>query len=151
MKIQKAVKRYTAFVASGVLVLTAIMLAVFAAMGKMDGTVLLGAAWGAGFSVLNFFLMGLAVQSATEMPVEPRAEAQAAADDDPPEKQPLTDDAKRIKARIQRSYTLRMFMMVIAAVVALVAPCFHTVAAMLPMLFPRIVILFQGILNKKEV
>lgn len=149
MKIQKAVKRYTAFIAGGVLLLTAVMLAVFAAMGKLDATVLLGAAWGACFSVLNFFLMGLAVQSATEMPVEPVAEDPDAAEEgkDPP----LDEDAKRIKARIQLSYTLRMAMMVVAALVALIAPCFHTVAAVLPMLFPRIVILFQGFLNKKEV
>lgn len=149
MKIQKAVKRYTAFIAGGVILLTAVMLAVFAALGKMDWTVLLGAAWGVGFSVLNFFLMGLAVQAATEMPVEPVNEDPEAGEEakDPP----LDEDAKRIKSRIQLSYTLRMAMMVIAAVVALVAPCFHTVAAVLPMLFPRIVILFQGFLNKKEV
>lgn len=153
MKIQKAVKQYTAFIAGGVILMTAVMLAVFAAMGKMDVTVLLGALWGVCFSVLNFFLMGLSVQAATEMPVAPTetadAEATDANGDAKPE--PLPEDAKLIKRKIQTSYTLRMLMLVVAALVALIAPCFHTVAAVLPLLFPRIVILFQGILNKKEV
>lgn len=153
MKIQSAVKRYTAFIGGGVLLLTAVMLAVFAALGQMDVTVILGALWGAGFSVLNFFLMGLAVQAATEMPVEPTASPadKEEAVEDAQQEQPLAEDAKRIKRKIQLSYTLRMMMMVLAGVIALAAPCFHTIAAVLPMLFPRIVILFQGILNKKEV
>lgn len=150
MKIQKAVKQYTAFIAGGVILLTAVMLAVFAVLGKLDITVVLGALWGVCFSVLNFFLMGLAVQAATEMPVAPNA-ADDQEEDGEQKKQPLPDDAKRVKRKIQTSYMLRMAMLVAAAVVALIAPCFHTVAAVLPLLFPRIVILFQGFLNKKEV
>lgn len=86
------------------------------------------------------------------MPVEPTASPadKEEAEEDAQQELPLAEDAKRIKRKIQLSYTLRMMMMVLAGVIALAAPCFHTIAAVLPMLFPRIVNLFQGILNKRR-
>ena len=64
LKIDKTVRRETLFVAVYTVILSALMEAVFLLIGKWDYTVLLGNLLGAGGAVLNFFLMGLTVQSA---------------------------------------------------------------------------------------
>ena len=50
---------------------------------------------------------------------------------------------------MQLSYTGRMLMLVVAAVIGLAAPCFQTVAAILPLVFPQIIIRIPGVMNKE--
>ncbi len=115
MKIQKPVLIQTRNIALGELVLCALMCIIFAICGYFDYTVILGALYGGAWAVLNFFLMGLAVQKA------------AAAE----------EGAKGI---IQRSYALRSFLTLAVAAAGILLPCFHFLAALLPLFFPQLTV-----------
>lgn len=149
MKMEPAVKIETLRMTVGVTILTALMLAVFLIIGMFDMTVLWGGLLGAAFAVLNFFLMALGVQKAAELmngvqlpPEEEPAEGEEAAE------KPLSPQAIKAKQKMQLSYTGRMLMTVVFAIVALLVPGIHPVAALLPLLFPRIVITIQGLVQK---
>ena len=45
---------------------------------------------------------------------------------------------------MQVSYSLRMLMLVAAAVLGLLLPCFHPLAVVIPFLFPRLIIQVVG-------
>lgn len=109
----------------GTLVLAAVMVAVFGVLGlagvcRFRYTIPLAAAVGSGVTVLNFALMCLTMQKAVA----------------------VSQDAARVRGIIQLSYNGRMFMMAAWCIAAWWAPCFHFVAGALPLLFPRLVILF---------
>ena len=90
-----------------------------------DYTVLLGGIGGGVIAVLNFFLMGLAVQKAAS----------------------ATDEgAARMK--LKASYSQRFMMMILWVIVAIVAPCFQFVAGIAPLLFPGTGLKFVGIFHK---
>ena len=92
-----------------------------------DYTVFLGGAAGGIVAVLNFFFMGLAVQKA------------AAATD---------EDSARM--RIKASYSQRMMIQMLWVIIAIVAPCFHFVAGIVPILFPGTGIKIAGIFHNKK-
>ena len=147
MKVQPAVKRETAKIAIGTGILTVLMIAVFLILRRFDWTVVTGALLGYAAAVGNFFLMALTVQkvAADTKPLPPEEDAQPEDEAAEPEEKPLSEDAKRGKQRIQLSYTLRMLGMGVIAIVGVALPCFHSVAVLLPMLFPRIVIAVLGL------
>ena len=64
MKVDAAVKKTTMQIGAGTLIGTGLMLLVFALLGRLDYTVVLGGLLGCAAGVGNFFLMGLAVQQA---------------------------------------------------------------------------------------
>ena len=64
MKLQKSVLREVRHIAIGTVACAAVQLAVFALLGRLDGTVWLGTAVGAGFAVFNFVLLGFTMQLA---------------------------------------------------------------------------------------
>ena len=144
MKVQPEVKAETKRIAMGVLVLTALMIAVFLIVGKFDYTVLLGAALGSAAAIGNFFLMALTVQHAADsMPVlPPQSEKEQDGEDgeDKPEK-PLSAEARQAGRKMQASYLLRMLGMAGVAIMGAALPVFHPVATLLPMLFPNAVII----------
>ena len=115
LNVQKAILDETRHIALGVLAADVIMCVVFLLLGQFDYTVVLGTIWGSVFAIGNFFCMGLGVQNAMEM----------------------EDGAKRY---MQKNYTLRMFFCVAGMAVAVKAPFFHSIAALVPFLFPKIVI-----------
>lgn len=115
MKIDPTVKKETGHVALGVLVGTGIMIAVFALLKKLDGTVIFGALLGSAAAIANFFCMGISLQKALA-------------------------DPDRAKAMVQRSYTLRMLGMVAVMVIGFALPYFHKVAVVIPFLLPGITI-----------
>ncbi|MGN1013786.1 MAG: ATP synthase subunit I [Butyricicoccus sp.] len=117
IKIEQAVKDETRHIGIGVGAMCAVMLVVFAVIGRFDYTVLLGAVLGGGFAVLNFFLMALAVQRSVS------------------QRDPAT--AKKIT---QSSYTKRLLLLAAVLVVGIKVPYFHWVATILPLFFPRITI-----------
>jgi len=119
-KIESAVLRETGYVGCWVLILSILMQAVFLLIGKWDWTVLTGNLLGGFAALLNFFLMGLGVQQAAGK-----------------------EDAKDVKRVVQVSYSLRMLLVGVFAVVGVVSPWFHSVAAVVPLLFPRIGVLFR--------
>ncbi len=150
MKVQPAVKAETKKIALGVSVLTVLMVAVFLVIRQFDHTVLLGAVLGYAAAVGNFFLMALTVQKVTEgMPALPKREQEEEAEEEEGE-QPLSDEAKQAGKQMQLSFLLRMLMLGGVAVVAITAPIFHPLAALLPMLFPRVVIALRNVFDSKQ-
>ncbi|MBE5769780.1 MAG: ATP synthase subunit I [Clostridiales bacterium] len=155
MKIQPAVKQETAWIAGGVMILTGIMVLVFVILGKFDYTVALGAVYGAAIAVLNFFLLGMTVQKAAEemhgvqLPPEEEKE-DAGSEGEAKNEAPENPHVREAKKKMQLSYYGRMLMTMVAAALALVLPIFHPIAALLPLLFPRIVIFIRGMIQGKK-
>ncbi len=130
-KLQPAVKRETKNVAVstavGVLLMWLVYAVLHAAMPDkvpFDYTVILAGIGGGAVAVLNFLWLGVTVQKA----------AAAGADD--------------ARLRLKASYSQRMLFQMLWAVAAIVAPCFHFVAGLLPLLFPSVGIKIRGIIKK---
>ncbi len=126
MKVDQTVKRETKYIAFVALLLSVVMEIVFVLFGRWDYTVLLGNLLGASVAVLNFFLMGLTVQGAVEL------------------------EEKEAKERMKLSMTLRNLMLMAAAVLGLLLPCFNAVAAIIPLFFVRIAVALRPIFIKDE-
>ena len=90
-----------------------------------DYTVILGGIGGGVIAVLNFFLMGLAVQKAAS----------------------ATDEGTA-RMKLKAIYSQRFMMMILWVIVAIVAPCFQFVAGIAPLLFPGTGLKFVGIFHK---
>ena len=90
-----------------------------------DYTVILGGIGGGVIAVLNFFLMGLAVQKAAS----------------------ATDEGTA-RMKLKASYSQRLMMMILWVIAAIVAPCFQFVAGIAPLLFPGTGLKFVGIFHK---
>ena len=125
MKIEPSVKKETGILLVGTLILCAIMVCVFWLVHKFDYTVVTGALLGGLASVLNFFVMGITVQNA------------------------VGKSPEEAKKKIQISYTVRMFALLVVLGVGVYLPYFHWLAVLLGALFPRITILFRSIALKR--
>ena len=90
-----------------------------------DYTVILGGIGGGVIAVLNFFLMGLAVQKAAS----------------------ATDEGTA-RMKLKASYSQRFMMMILWVIAAIVVPCFQFVAGIAPLLFPGTGLKFVGIFHK---
>ena len=132
-KVQPAVKKETGKVSAitgiGLLIMWIVFGVLHAFMPQkvpLDYTVFLGGAAGGCVAVLNFFFMGLAVQKAA-----------AATDED------------TARMRIKASYSQRMLIQMLWVIIAIVAPCFHFGAGIVPLLFPGTGIIIAGIFHTK--
>ncbi len=125
-KVDPVVLKETRYIALTVLILSALMQAVFLILGKWDYTVLLGNLYGAALAVGNFFLMGLTVQKCLTM--EP-------------------DDAKK---RMKLSQQGRLLMLLVFCMIGAALPCFNTIALLVPQFFPRIGVTIRGLTMKGE-
>lgn len=123
-KVDPVVRRETIYIAVSMLALSVIMELVFLLLGYFDYTVPLGNLLGGGIGVLNFFLMGLGVQSAVGL------------------------DEKAAREKVKFSMTMRYLMIVAAAAIGIIAPCFNTAAAIIPLFFNRIAIAFRPLFAK---
>ena len=92
----------------------------------LDYTVFLGGIGGGAVAVLNFFLMGLAVQKAES-----------------------ASDEGTARMKLKASYSQRFLMQILWVILAIVAPCFHFVAGIAPLLFPGTGIKIMGIFHNK--
>ena len=92
----------------------------------LDYTVFLGGIGGGAVAVLNFFLMGLAVQKAAS-----------------------ASDEGTARMKLNASYSQRFLMQILWVILAIVAPCFHFVAGIAPLLFPGTGIKIMGIFHNK--
>ena len=92
----------------------------------LDYTVFLGGIGGGAVAVLNFFLMGLAVQKAAS-----------------------ASDEGTARMKLKASYSQRFLMQILGVILAIVAPCFHFVAGIAPLLFPGTGIKIMGIFHNK--
>lgn len=125
-KIDKTVQKETGYIALWVLIFSALMQATFLVIGKWDLTVLFGNLLGGALAVLNFFLMGIGVQKA------------------------VRKEEKEARDLMKLSQTLRSFLVLVVVIVGIVLHCFHTVAVILPLFFPRIAVAIRPLFMKKE-
>lgn len=125
-KIDPTVQTETKFIAGVVLIASAVMEGVFLLLGAWDLTVLWGNLLGAAATVLNFFLMGLTIQKALDKSEE--------------------DARKQMKA----SQSLRLLLLLLVAILGATVDCFHLVAVLVPMLFPRIGVSIRALQNKEK-
>lgn len=124
-KIDPTVKKETAYIGISVLILSALMQAVFLIIGKWDYTLLLGNIFGGAVAVLNFFLMGLTVQSA------------------------LGKEEKDARNTMKLSQMGRLLLLFAVAMVANFAPVFDLISTVIPFVFPRIAIMFRPVFNRR--
>ena len=126
--VKKETKRVVMITGAGVIlmwILFAILHFTMPDKVPFDYTVFLGGIGGGVIAVLNFFLMGLAVQKAAS----------------------ATDEGIA-RMKLKASYSQRFMMMILWVIVAIVAPCFQFVAGIAPLLFPGTGLKFVGIFHK---
>ena len=125
MKLQAASKRELTRIAVGTISLTLVMILALYLLSLVGvGTfewsrILIGAVLGSAIAIGNFAVLCLTVQKAVDI-----------------------TDQKRMRAKFQLSYNMRMLVQGVWVVVALMVPGIHVVAGALPLLFPHAVILF---------
>lgn len=125
MKLQSASRKEIARISLGVLVCDGIMVAGLFLLsqfgvGSFDlGRILLGAACGSAVAILNFVLLCITVQSAVDI-----------------------GNKRKMKARFQLSYNLRMAMNACWVVAAFLIPQVHFLAGAAPVLFPNVVLIW---------
>lgn len=126
--VKKETKRVSISTTTGVVLMWIAFAVLHFAMPQkvpFDYTVILGGLGGGIIAVLNFFLMGLTVQKVA-----------------------ASTDEDFARSRMKASYSQRMMLQMLWVVVAIVAPCFHFVAGIVPLLFPSIGIKLMGIMKK---
>ena len=127
MKVDNTVKRETKYIAYFCVVLSLIMQALFILLKKWDYTVVLGNVLSVSVAVLNFFFMGLSVQKSLSME---------------------QGDSKKL---MKSSQGFRNAVVFVTAAVGAAAPCFNTIAVIIPLFFPRIAVSFRPFVKEKEV
>ena len=131
MKLQAASRRELSRIAIGTLVCDAVMIAALfllslVGVGRFEPfRILLGAACGSVVAVANFAILCLTVQSAVEI-----------------------ENKKKMKARFQLSYNIRLLLQAGWVVLCFVLKPIHFVAGAAPILFPNVVIFFLQSRNK---
>jgi len=123
MKLQPSSRREIARITAGILVCDGIMIAGLLLLSQFGiGTfdllrILLGAVCGSIVAVLNFTILCLTVQSAVEI-----------------------ESKRKMKARFQLSYNIRMVLQAVWVVACFAIPQIHFIAGAVPVLFPNVVI-----------
>ena len=130
MKVDKTIKKETLYLVYGILILSALMQAVFLIVGKWSIFVLIGNIIGGGVSALNFFLMGLTIQRS------------------------LKEEAEDAKKRMKVSQQLRTLMVFVIICIAAILTVYDVVpeeettpyilSLILPLLFNRIIIAIRS-------
>ena len=119
LKINQTVWRETRYIAVWVLILSALMQAVFLIIRQWDLSVLWGNLLSAALAIGNFLLLGITVQQAVEKP------------------------EKDARSLMRMSQSLRMLLMFAVLAVGVAFPVFHTWACIIPVFFVRIALFFR--------
>lgn len=131
MKLQSASRKEIRRIALGTLACDGIMIAGLFLLSQFDmGTfdlprILLGAACGSVIAIINFTILCLTVQSAVEI-----------------------DNKRKMKARFQLSYNIRLVLQAGWVVACFAIPQIHFVAGAAPILFPNVVIFYLQSKNR---
>lgn len=120
-----AVIRETKYILFFTLALSIPMQAIFIVLKSWDITVLLGNLLSGGFAVLNFYLMGKAVEKA------------------------VSKDEKEARAIIKKSQSLRQLMLFVVVGIGALVPIFNIWTSVIPLLFPRIAIALRPLFGNK--
>ena len=123
-RLDSVVIKETKYMAAWVLILSAVMQAVFLVIGQWDYTVLLGNLLSATAVIANFFGMALGIQHA------------------------LGKDEKDAKQGIRASNALRLFGMFAVLALGVLLPCFSTWTTVIPIFFPRLIVAFRPLWDK---
>ncbi|MCQ2532133.1 MAG: ATP synthase subunit I [Saccharofermentans sp.] len=126
-KVDSAIKNETKNIAIVVLILSALMQAVYLFIHHWNYTVLLGNLLGGGAGILNFFLMGISLQKA------------------------LDKDAKDASATARLSQTYRNFMLLAILAIAYFVPCFDIIPTIISLFFATIGVYSKVFTMKKDV
>ena len=126
-----AVKKETGYIAAWVTLLSLIMEAVFLLLRKWDLSVLFGNLGGAVISIGNFFLMALIATRAMNRGVE-------------------TGKPEEAAARVKATTMTRLLGCVLLCVLLIAVFKTNVYATLIPMLFPRIGIVFWPKFNKNR-
>ncbi len=138
-KPDKAVRQQTARVALGVAALVAVMLAVYAIIGRLSLSVALGGIYSGCLGVANFFIMGMMVQSVTERMAEKERTEQE-----------IADMSIQMQNRMKISYNMRMIGLFGLLVLGIAVFKFDALATILPSVFPSIVIRVLQIMEARK-
>lgn len=130
MKLQAASKKEIRRIAVGILICDAIMIAgllllSFVGVGTFSYRVFIGALGGSLVALLNFTMMCLTIQQATEI-----------------------EDKKRMKAFIQGSYNGRLIVQAVWVVICFAVSHIHLFAGAAPLLFPNAIIFYLNAKGK---
>ena len=136
MKPQEAVVKETGHIAIGTLILTAVMLIVFAVIGRFSLNVLFGGLYGCALAVANFFFLGMTVQRVAES--APKLQGEEA----------YPDAVKLAKLKMRQSYMLRMLLGAGLLIVALAVLKLNWIACVCPLIFPRITISVMNAIHR---
>lgn len=127
MKLQPQAKKEFTRMAAGVALCTAIMFVLFAALhlvgwAPFNYKVILGGLCGAGVAIGNFYGICTMTQKAV-----------------------AEQDEKKRRMLIQLSYNRRMMLQAAWVIAAILVPCFHWLAGVAPLVFPRLTIYYLQI------
>ena len=124
------VKKEAGYIAAGTILLSAIVQIVWAIVYTYDSSVFIGGLWGGTVAILNFVLMGIAVQKVAN-----------------------ETDQMSAKRRMQASYQFRMMLIIFTTVLAVIIPGVNWMMVAVSLFFPRLTILvmplFRPDLRKK--
>lgn len=115
-KLDPTVKRETLYILALTVAMSLVMQGVFAIFGAWNLSVLWGNLLGGAAAVINFLLMGITVQNV------------------------MGYEEKRLRNAVRLSQMLRMLLLIAVAALGVALPCFSTVAALVPLFFPRVAV-----------
>jgi hypothetical protein len=119
LKINQTVWRETRYIAVWVLILSALMQAVFLIIQQWEISVLWGNLLSAALAIGNFLLLGVTVQQAVEK------------------------QEKDARSLMRMSQSLRMLLMFAVLAIGVALPIFNTWACIIPVFFVRIALFFR--------
>lgn len=125
-KVDSTIKTETKNIAIVVVILSALMQAVYLIIGQWNYTVLLGNILGGAAGVLNFFLMGLGLQSA------------------------LKKDVKDAKTTVKFSHTYRYIILGAVMVIGIFVPIFDMIATIASIFFSSLGIYVRFFVMKRN-
>lgn len=128
-KPDKTLRGHTAHLALGVFALVAVMLIVYAVIGRLRLPVVLGAVYAGVLGVANFFAMGLMVNSVADRMAEKQRTEQE-----------ITEMTIQMRNRMRMSYNLRMIALFLLLALGIAVLHFDPLATILAAFFPSLVI-----------
>ena len=111
----------------GVIVMSVIMVAIFAALGKFDYKVVTGAALGTLVTIANYLFLAFSIERISQK-----------------------DDVNNGKSIMTFSYFIRLAVIAVTIIIAIKLPIFNYIAVALPFLFPRVVIVAINLIDSKK-
>lgn len=138
-KPDRAIRVQTARLAVGVAAMVAVMLIVYAVIGRLTGAVALGALYAGALGVGNFFVMGMSVQGMTDRVAERRRTDEE-----------IAAITLQESNRMKLSYNMRMIALFGLLVLGIAVFRFDALATILAALFPAVVIRVLQVMEARK-